>query len=114
MTDIRQQITTKLDDFNTLEALKAAVREWISTSDGSLDALKKSLLAHSDDDYDLSNEEWQQLQEQGLAFASDDVTKEEDLRRLQRYRETGYGIPHDQVATWLLNVGTDKEYPCPR
>lgn len=41
MTDIRQQIVTQLDAYSTLEALKVAVREWVNTSDGSLDTLKK-------------------------------------------------------------------------
>ena len=114
MTDIRQQIATQVDAYSTLEALKAAVREWVNTSDGSLDALRKALLTHRNDDYDLRSEDWQQLQEQDLTFASDDVTKEEDLRRLQQYRETGYGIPHEQVAAWLVSIGTDNEFPCPR
>jgi hypothetical protein len=114
MTDIRQQITTQLDDYDTLEALKDAVREWVNTSDGSLDALKNSLLAHCKDDYDFSSEDWQQLQEQDLTFASDDATREEDMHRLQRYRDTGYAIPHEQVSAWLLSVGTDDERPCPR
>ena len=107
MTDIRQQIATQVDAYSTLEALKAAVREWVNTSDGSLDALRKALLTHRNDDYDLSSKDWQQLQEQDLTFASDDVTKEEDLRRLQQYRETGYGIPHEHVAAWLSSIGTD-------
>jgi putative addiction module CopG family antidote len=31
----------------------------------------------------------------------DELTRDEDLQRLQNYRATGKGIPHDQVATWL-------------
>ncbi|MEH1806578.1 MAG: hypothetical protein ACYTXT_03100 [Nostoc sp.] len=86
MTDIRQQIVTQLDAYSTLEALKVAVREWVNTSDGSLDTLKKVLETHLDEDYNLSNEDWQQLQKQDLTFISDDATREEDMRRLQRYR----------------------------
>ncbi len=33
------------------------------------------------------------------------------MRRLQRYRETGDGIPHEQVAAWLASIGTDNEFP---
>jgi hypothetical protein len=101
MTDIKQEIATQLDAYSTIKALKAAVREWVNTSDGSLDALRKALLTHRDDDYELSNEDWQHLQEQDLTFKSDDATKSEDMRRLERYRETGYGIPQEQVAAWL-------------
>ncbi len=114
MTDIRQQIATQLDAYSTLDGLKAAVREWVETSDGSLDALRKVLLTYRDDDYDLSSEDWQQLQERDLTFKGDDAMKEEDMRRLQRYRETGYGISHEQVAAWLASVGTDNELSCPR
>ncbi len=38
----------------------------------------------------------------------DDVTRE-DIHRLQRYRETGYGIPHEQVAAWLDSVYHGRE-----
>ncbi|MHC5595631.1 MAG: hypothetical protein ACYTXC_06635 [Nostoc sp.] len=114
MTDIRQQIVAQLDAYSTLEGLKAAVREWINTSDASLDTLKKVLETHLDEDYDLNSEDWQQLQKQDLTFISDDATREEDMRRLQRYRETGDGIPHEQVAAWLASIGTDNESPCPR
>jgi putative addiction module CopG family antidote len=43
----------------------------------------------------------------------DALTREEDLQRLQNYRDTGKGIPHDQVALWLSSIGTDRELPCP-
>lgn len=114
MTDIKQEIATQLDAYSTLKALKAAVGEWVNTSDGSLDALRKALLTHRDDDYNLSSEDWQQLLDLDLTFKSDDATKSEDMLRLQRYRETGYGIPHEQVAAWLASVGIDNELPCPR
>ncbi len=114
MTDIRQQIATQLDTYSTLEALKAAVREWVNTSDGSLDALRKVLETYHEEDYDLSSEDWQQLHKQDLTLISDDATREEDMRRLQRYRETGDGITHEQVAAWLASIGTDNEFPCPR
>lgn len=113
MTDIKQQIATQLEAYNSLDALKIAVREWVDTSDGSLDALKTALSIHHDEGYNLSESDWQQLHEQGLMFTNDDATKEEDMRRLQRYRETGYGIPHEQVAVWLDSVGTNRELPCP-
>ncbi|BCL34372.1 hypothetical protein [Nostoc sp. MS1] len=114
MTDILQQIAAQLDAYSNLEALKAAFQEWINTSDGNLDALKKALEAHFNENYDLNSNDLQQLQEQNLTFTSDDATKEEDMRRLQRYKETGYGISHDEVAAWLASVGTDHEPPCPR
>jgi putative addiction module CopG family antidote len=43
----------------------------------------------------------------------DKITLEEDLQRIQRYRETGKGIPHEQVLEWLSSIGTDHELPCP-
>lgn len=114
MTDIRQQITTQLEAFQSLESLKAAVQDWVCSSDGSLDAFGKVLEAHQDDDFELTDEDWRQLQEQGLAFDNDAATKEEDMRRIQRYRETGDAISHDEVAIWLDSIGTDDELPCPR
>ncbi len=113
MTDIRQQIATQLETYSSLDALKTAVREWVNTSDGSLDALITALSTYQDEGYNLSGDDWQQLQEQDLTFKSDDATREEDIHRLQRYRETGYGIPHEQVAAWLESVGTNRELPCP-
>jgi putative addiction module CopG family antidote len=43
----------------------------------------------------------------------DELTRAEDLRRLQNYRETGQGMPHEQVANWLSSIGADRELPCP-
>jgi hypothetical protein len=114
MTNILQQIAIQLDAYSNLEALKAAFKEWISTSDGNLDALKKALEAHVEGNYELSDDDLQKLQEQDLIFSNDDATKEEDMRRLQRYKDTGYGISHEQVAAWLASVGTDHEPPCPK
>lgn len=114
MTDIRQQITTQVEAYHTLEALKAAVQDWVSGSDGSLDAFEKALEAHRNDEYDLTSDDWQQLQEQGLVFDDDAATRNEDMRRLQRYRETGHGIRHEEVAAWLASIGTDSERPCPK
>ncbi|RUS96664.1 hypothetical protein DSM106972_086870 [Dulcicalothrix desertica PCC 7102] len=113
MTDIKQQIATQLQAYSSLDALKTAVREWVITSDGSLDALTAVLSTHHNESYNLSADDWQQLYEQGLTFNNEDETREEDMGRLQRYRETGYGIPHEQVAAWLDSVGTDRELPCP-
>jgi putative addiction module CopG family antidote len=47
------------------------------------------------------------------ADAMDELTRAEDLQRIQNYRDTGKGIPHDQVAAWLSSIGTDRELPCP-
>jgi hypothetical protein len=113
MTDIRQQIAMQLEGY-PLEALKAAVQEWVSASDGSFDAFEKSLEAHRNDGYDLTSDDWAQLQEQGLVFDSDAATREEHMRRLQRYRETGHAIPHEEVMAWLESIGTDSELPCPK
>lgn len=85
MTDIRQQIVTQLEAYNSLDALKTAVREWVDTSDGSLDALITALSTHNNQGYNLSAEDWQQLHEQNLTFTSDDATRKEDMHRLQRY-----------------------------
>jgi putative addiction module CopG family antidote len=43
----------------------------------------------------------------------DTLTHVADAQRLQTYRETGRGISHAQVATWLSSIGTDEELPCP-
>lgn len=40
--------------------------------------------------------------------------KQEDLERWQCYQMTGHDISHEQVASWLESVGTDRELPCPR
>ncbi len=109
MTDIRQQIATQLEAYSSLDALKTAVREWVNTSDRSLDALIIALSTYDNQIYNLSSDDWQELQEQDLSFKSDDATREEDMRRLQRYRETGYSISHEQVAAWLNSAGTDRD-----
>ncbi len=43
----------------------------------------------------------------------DALTYAADAQRLQAYRDTGYGIPHNDVAQWLSSIGTDDELPCP-
>jgi hypothetical protein len=113
MTDIRQQIDTQLQAYSSLDALKTAVREWLNTSDGSLDALIIALSTYDNQSYNLNSDDWQELEDRDLAFNSDDATREEDMRRLQQYQETGYAISHEQVAAWLNSVGTDRELPCP-
>ncbi len=66
------------------------------------------------DDDNLGDREVRQLREQGLYFdAPDEETREEDVRRLEQYRKTGYAIPRDRVAQWLDSMGTDNELPCP-
>ncbi len=54
MTNICQQITAQLEAYHTLGALKAAVHEWLSASDGSLNAFEKALEAHRYYDRDLA------------------------------------------------------------
>lgn len=65
MTDLRQQIASQISAYHTLDAVKAAVQEWASASDGSLDALEKALSAHRDDEYELTEDDWPQLKELG-------------------------------------------------
>lgn len=101
MSDIRQQITLQLDAYQNLQALKSAVSEWINQSDATLPTLEKILAAHSPIDIDYTESDWKQLQQTGFAFDTPEETREEDLQRLQRYRETGHGIPHEQVSEWL-------------
>jgi hypothetical protein len=113
MADVRQQITSQLEAYQNLELLKAAVRQWVNASDGSLDALEKALEAHQEEDY-LTDEDWQQLAQQGLAFDSDAATYAEDMQRIQSYRKTGHAIAHEEVSAWLQSRGTDDELPCPR
>ncbi len=40
--------------------------------------------------------------------------REDDMQRWQDYQLTGDGVPHDQVAAWLDQFGTDDETACPR
>lgn len=54
MTDIKQQIATQLEAYSSLDALKTAVREWVITSDGSLDALTAVLSTHHNESYNLT------------------------------------------------------------
>lgn len=49
-----------------------------------------------------------------ITIAIEEATLESDRQRLQQYRDTGHGIPHEQVAVWLSSIGTDDELPCPR
>jgi hypothetical protein len=113
MSDIREQITLQLDAYRDLQALKSAVSEWINQSDITLPTLEKILAAHSPVDIDYTESDWEHLHQTGFAFDTTEATREEDLKRLQRYRETGHGIPHEQVSEWLSNIGTDieKSYP---
>jgi hypothetical protein len=113
MSDIRQQITLQLDAYKDLQALKSAVSEWINQSDVTLPTLEKILAAHSSVDIDYTESDWEHLHQTGFAFDTAEATREEDLQRLQRYRETGHGIPHEQVSEWLSSIGTDREQPCP-
>jgi hypothetical protein len=113
MTDIRQQIAAQLDAYSDLQALKAAVWEWVDTSDGNLADLEKVLGSHQNN-YELDDAEFEQLRKQGLAFENDQETREDDLRRLEHYRVTHHGISHEKVAEWLSSIGTDHELPCPR
>lgn len=116
MTNTRQQIAAHLAGFQDLQALKLAVWEWVNSSDGSLSAFAKALANYRDQPLTeaLTEAEWQQLQQQGLAFDSDSDSRAEDMQRLQRYRETGESIPHDQVVAWLASIGTEHELPCPK
>ncbi|MBW4464719.1 MAG: hypothetical protein KME07_04675 [Pegethrix bostrychoides GSE-TBD4-15B] len=104
MANTRRQIAAHLAGFQDLQALKLAVWEWVNSSDGSLTAFAKVLAIHRDQP-ELTEAEWQQLQQQGLAFDSDSASRAEDMQRLQRYQETGESIPHDQVAAWLSSIG---------
>jgi hypothetical protein len=113
MSDIRQQITLQLDAYKDLQALKSAVSEWINQSDVTLPTLEKILAAHSSVDIDYTESDWEHFHQTGFAFDTAEATREEDLQRLQRYRETGHGIPHEQVSEWLSSIGTDREQPCP-
>jgi hypothetical protein len=113
MTNTRQQIAAHLAGFQDLQALKLAVWEWVNSSDGSLSAFAKALEIYRDQP-ELTEAEWRQLQQQGLAFDSDSASRVEDMQRLRRYRETGESIPHDQVAAWLASIGTEHELPCPK
>jgi hypothetical protein len=113
MSDIRQQITLQLDAYKDLQALKSAVSEWINQSDVTLPTLEKVLAAHSPVDIDSTESDWENLHQTGFAFDTTEATREEDLQRLQNYRETGHGIPHEQVSEWLASIGTDNEQPCP-
>lgn len=116
MTNLSQQIATQINAYHSLDAVKAAVQEWASVSDGSLDALGRALAAHRDDEFELTEDDWQQLKELGLAYDDDTdaATREEDMRRIQAYRETGHAIAHETVSAWLQSRGTDDELPCPR
>ena len=116
MTDVRQQIASQLEAYHSLEALKAAVQDWITASDCSLDAFEKALEAHQEDDFSFTDEDWRELERQGLAFEgdADAVTRDEHMRRIQHYRETGEAVSHDKVVAWLDSWGTDNELPCPK
>jgi hypothetical protein len=114
MTDIRHQIAAQLNAYSNLQALKAAVWEWLDTSDGNLADLEKVLESHRNDDSKLNDAEFEQLRKQGLAFEADEETREDDFRRLERYRATYYGVSHEKVAEWLSSIGTDHELPCPK
>ncbi len=112
-TDIRQKIALQLNAYKNLQALKAAVWDWVSQSDASLINLEKILATHQLEEIRYSEADWQQLQETGFIFDTDEATLIGDRKRLQCYRETGYGIPHEEVAAWLSSIGTDDELPCP-
>ena len=113
MTDVRQQIALQLNAYQDLQALKAAVWEWVKQSDTNLAPFEKILAAHNSEDVHYDDSDWQHLQQTGFTFDTDEATREADLQRLQNYRETGHGIPHDQVAEWLSSIGTDNELKCP-
>ena len=113
MTNTRQQIAAHLADFKDLQALKLAVWEWVNSSDVSLTAFAKALERYRVEP-ELTEMDWQQLQQQGLIFENDAASRTEDMQRLQRYRETGESIPHDQVAVWVASLETDHELPCPK
>lgn len=40
--------------------------------------------------------------------------KREDMERWERYKLTGYAIPHDAVDAWLASWGSENERPCPK
>jgi predicted transcriptional regulator len=40
--------------------------------------------------------------------------KTEDMERWQRYKLTGYAIPHEAVGAWLESWGSESELPCPK
>lgn len=40
--------------------------------------------------------------------------KTEDMERWQRYKLTGYAIPHEAVEAWLGSWGSESELPCPK
>ncbi len=114
MADIRQQIALQVETYTDIYALKAAVLEWASQSDMSPIALEQILAAHQSKNVSYTESDWQQLQQAGFVFdENDEAMREADRQRLQNYRETGQGIPHDRVAAWLSSIGTEDELPCP-
>jgi hypothetical protein len=113
MSTICEQIALQLDAYRDLQALKAAVWEWVKQSDTNLAPLEKILAAHNSEDVQYTDSDWQHLQETGFVFDTDQETREADLQRIQNYRKTGHGIPHDQVDAWLSSIGTDDELKCP-
>jgi hypothetical protein len=56
-------------------------------------------------DIDYPESDWEHLHQTDFTFDAAEATREEDLQRLQHYRETGHGIPHEQVAAWLSSIG---------
>lgn len=47
----------------------------------------------------------------GIGFADDDM--EEADRRARADIAAGRGVPHEQVASWIMKLGTPDEEPMP-
>lgn len=112
---IQQQIVDHLRNLPG-ERVKALVLDWLTDSDGNLEAFDR-LLADQSVAADAmntalmfgeldSNLHFQPLSETEMIQKSREV--------LEDYQRTGKGVSHDLVREWATSLGTDNELPCPK
>lgn len=107
MTDIRQQISDRLAGYESLDALKAALADWL-TSDGSLGTLKQALEAHYADN-GIDRDRWGELNER-LEFVplTDEEMLAQSLEAFENYQRTGKGFTQVELERqWATRLGAE-------
>lgn len=113
-SDIRQQIVKHLQGLSG-ERVKALVLNWLTDSEGNLEAFERLLADQpvevEETDVELTIGELNStLHFQPL---SDIEMVQKSREALEDYQRTGKGVTHDRVQAWATRLGTDNELPCP-
>ncbi len=109
-TNIRHELAVRIHGLPA-EQIKQAVLKWLDTKEGSLWDLEQTLV--------------QEINQSQIVYGSIDnhnnfvpLNEEEmvaqSLEALDEFQQTGQSISQKTMESWVQNLGTDKQFPCPQ